>query len=248
MLEIKNLAAGYGGETVIRGLSLCFEPGRIYGVVGKNGCGKTTLLKACAGLIEPSEGNICLDGKELSAYAPSERACRISYLSQLHGAPGITVERMVMHGRYPRLGYPKKPGPKDREMVESALEKMQLCQLRHKRLSELSGGECQRAYLAMQLAQDSDHLLLDEPTSYMDIEYQLLLMNILGELRDAGKTVIMVLHDLAQALKYSDCIVAMDNGRIAHCGTPETALESKILDEIFHIRIIPCGENYVFEK
>ena len=242
MLELMNLSAGYDRQDMIRDISLSFQPGRLYTIVGRNGCGKSTLLKACAGLLPAHGGSILLDGKELSSYAPMERACRISYLSQSRNTPGITVERLVEHGRYPRLSSPRRLSLEDRQAVENALERMQLEPLRHKNLHDLSGGERQRVYIAMLLAQDAPVLLLDEPTTYMDIEHQLSLLELLRDMKPEGKTIIMVLHDLQQAMKISDEIIVMDDGRIAAASAPNDILSSGILERVFRVRIEVIGD------
>jgi len=200
MLELIKVSSGYNGQDTIRDVSLTFQPGMIYTVVGRNGCGKSTLLKTCAGLLQPSGGSILLDAQALGSYVPVERARRISYLSQTRNTPGISVERLVEHGRYPRLAPPRRLSAGDRMAVENAMELMQIANLRRKNMQELSGGEQQRVYLAMQLSQDASVLLLDEPTTYMDIDYQLSLLALLHQLKARGKTIILVLHDLQQAL------------------------------------------------
>lgn len=241
MLELINVSSGYDGQDTIRDVSLTFQPGRIYTVVGRNGCGKSTLLKTCAGLLRPSGGSILLDERELGSYAPVERARRISYLSQSRNTPGISVERLVEHGRYPRLASPRRLNAEDRMAVENAMEIMQVTNLRHKNMHELSGGEQQRVYLAMQLSQDASVLLLDEPTTYMDIDYQLSLLDLLHQLRESGKTIILVLHDLQQALNVSDGIIVMDNGSIVSAASPDATLSGGVLERTFHVWIDTAG-------
>lgn len=243
MLEMKNLSAGYGGKKVLQDISLRFEPGKIHTLVGRNGCGKTTLLKACAGLLNPDSGSILLEGKPLRQYAPRERACRIAYLAQSRPTPALSVERMVEHGRYPRLCTPRRLNHTDRSIMESAMERMHISHLRGKRLDELSGGEQQRVYLAMLLAQDAPVMLLDEPTAHMDVEYQLALLDLLDALRREGKCMIMVLHDLAQALMHSDTVIALENGRLVQAAPPAVMLSEGILERIFHIRMRNAGST-----
>lgn len=237
MLELRNVSAGYAGQNVIQGISLRLEPGKIYTIVGRNGSGKSTLLKTCAGLLPPDSGNILLDGKKLHQYLPIERARKISYLSQTRSTTALSVERMVEHGRYPRLASPRSLNDEDRRIIQAAMESMQVDYLRKERLSEISGGERQRVYISMQLAQDAPTLLLDEPTTYMDIEHQLTLMELLMGLSRKGKCIVMVLHDLALALNSSDTIIAMEEGRIIGCTAPEVMLADGKLERIFHVRI-----------
>ena len=234
MLELIGLSSGYNGQNTIRDISLSFQPGRIYTVVGRNGCGKSTLLKTCAGLLTPGEGRVLLDGQPLDSYAPAERARRISYLSQSRNTPGISVERLVEHGRYPRLASPRRLNAEDRAAVENAMETMQVTQLRRKNMHELSGGEQQR---------DAPVLLLDEPTTYMDIDYQLSLLDLLRRLKVNGKTIVLVLHDLQQALNASDGIVVMDGGRVVSAASPQTILAEGVLERTFHVRIETASDS-----
>ncbi len=237
MLELKNPSVGYDGRYVIRNVNLVFEPGMIYTIIGKNGSGKSTLLKSCSGLLTPKEGSVLLDGKELSKYPSNARAQKVSYLSQSTNTPNITVERLLAHARFPHLSYPKKLRQEDIHIIYRALGHMKASCFVHYPLRELSGGERQRVYLAMQLVQDTPILLLDEPTTYMDIEYQLSLMELLQKLKAQGKTIIMVLHDLEQALKYSDRIIAIDAGKEIYTGTPEEILADGTLKKIFHVDV-----------
>ena len=245
MLEVKNLSVGYDDRYVIRNVNLTFEPGMIYTIIGKNGSGKSTLLKSCSGLLTPKEGSVLLDGKELSRYPSNERVQKVSYLSQSTNTPNITVERLLAHARFPHLSYPKKLREKDINIIHKALGDMKAACFIHDSLRELSGGERQRVYLAMQLAQDTDVLLLDEPTTYLDIEYQLSLMELLQRLKAKGKTIIMVLHDLEQALKYSDRIIAIDVGKEIHSGTPEEIIANGTLKKVFHVEV--KRSEYLFD-
>lgn len=241
MLELKNVSVSYADHRVLQGVSLRLEPGKIFALVGRNGCGKTTLLKTCAGLLAPESGNILLDGKPLHKYPPPERAKRLSFLPQSRSAPALSVERLVGHGRYPRLASPRRLSEDDRRMIQASMEQMQLEHLRSKMLGEISGGERQRAYLAMLLAQDASIMLLDEPTAYMDIEHQLALMELLRNLGSKGKCIFMVLHDLSLALNCCDTVIAMEEGGIVACAAPETLLADNILERIFHVRIRVVG-------
>ena len=237
MLELKQVTLGYAGKTVLPNVNYSFDPGMIHTVIGKNGCGKSTLLKCCAGLLPPTAGTVMLNGKELSRYPSELRAQNISYLSQDRNTPNITVERLLAHSRFPHLSYPKKLRPEDREIIRQSLTLMQAEQFASCSLRELSGGERQRIYLAMQLAQDTPILLLDEPTTYLDIESQLLLMEVLTDLKKKGRTIIMVLHDLEQALRYSDRLIAVHTDKKITSGTPEVILENGMLRRIIHVDV-----------
>ena len=161
----------------------------------------------------------------------------MSYLSQSTNTPNITVERLLAHARFPHLSYPKKLRHEDISIIYKALGDMKAVCFAHDSLRELSGGERQRVYLAMQLAQDAPILLLDEPTTYLDIEYQLLLMEVLTDLKKKGRTIIMVLHDLEQALRYSDRLIAVHTDEKITSGTPEVVLENGTLRRIFHVDV-----------
>ena len=204
-------------------MALSFDPGKIFTIVGKNGCGKSTLLKSCAGLLQPKDGAVLLDGKELSGYSDCERAQKLSYLSQSRNTPNITVERLMAHSRFPHLGYPKKLREEDRAIISQSIRLLQLEEFRDKSLITLSGGERQRVYLAMQIAQDAPFLLLDEPTTYLDIEYQLMLMDLLAELKQQGKTIVMVLHDLDRHYDIATASSPLTTKRIS---TPEHRVRS----------------------
>ncbi len=173
----------------------------------------------------------------MTEYSPVQRAQRISFLSQSRSVPNITVERLMAHSRHPHLSYPRKLSTKDWDIIHHSLERMKLLDFRSRSLSELSGGERQRVYLAMQLAQDASILLLDEPTTYLDIEHQLRLMELLALLKNEGKTILLVLHDLEQALRYSDQLIAIDSEKRIHQGTPDKMLTTGTLSYVFHVTI-----------
>lgn len=237
MLDLINLSIGYHERYVIRDINLSFEAGMIYTIIGKNGSGKSTLLKSCSGLLKPKCGSVLLKGKKLEHYSHSDRSKEISYLSQTRSTPNITVERLLTHARFPHLTYPKKLRPEDWTIIYKSLDDMKATDFAQYSLRELSGGERQRVYLAMQLAQDTPVMLLDEPTTYLDIEYQLALMNHIQKLKTYKKTIIMVLHDLQQALYYSDCIIVIDTGQVIDIGTPEEILNNDTLKKVFHVDI-----------
>ena len=248
MLELKGLTVGYPGKVILRKVDLSFEPGTISTIVGKNGCGKSTLLKSCIGLLTPQDGTVLLDGKALSQYPDRERARKISYLSQSRITPNITVERLLEHSRCPHLGGSQKLRQEDREIIVRAMKLMQVEDYCGQSLTALSGGEKQRVYLAMQLAQNAPILLMDEPTTYLDIEYQLMLMELMTALKREGKTVIMVLHDLEQALRFSDRIVAIDEEKDFHSGTPSEIFDSGTLSRIFHVDIRRSEYSFALKK
>jgi len=252
VLEINRLYAGYGREPVLRGVSLRCESGTVTTVIGANGCGKSTLLKSMVGLTDVSSGEILLDGSPVTQMRENLRAQRISYLAQGKNVPDITVEGLVLHGRFPYLSYPRRYRPCDREAALAAMKKMGIEDLADKHLRELSGGMRQKVYIAMALCQDTDVILMDEPTSYLDIDRQLRLADTMKSLANEGRTVVSVLHDIILAMKISDQIAVMENGSIVFTGTPDELLAQKILPRIFHVDLLPViceGETeYVYRK
>ena len=165
MIEIKNLSAGYGSKTVLGGVNAKFETGKLTSIVGVNGCGKSTLLKSILGILPPSDGEILLDGVPLTEMSRNAIAKRVAYLSQGMAVPDMTVGQLVIHGRFPYLSYPRRYSTADREIAREAMDAVGISELADSPLSSLSGGMRQNAYIAMALAQDTDHILLDEPTT-----------------------------------------------------------------------------------
>lgn len=245
MLEIKDLRAAYGGVECLHGLSARIESGRLTAIIGPNGCGKSTLIKCLAGLMRPTAGEILLDGQALRSGRALAR--RVSYMPQARLVPDIPVRQLVMHGRYPHLSWGQRPGRGDREIVERALARTKLTDMANRSVLHLSGGERQRAYLAMMLAQEAPVMLLDEPTTYLDLSSQFLLMELLCELRAEGRTVIVVLHDLALALRYADEALLMRCGALVAQQSPEAIFARGALEDVFHVRVrrLSAGE-YLF--
>jgi iron complex transport system ATP-binding protein len=238
MIELVNISGGYRrGLDVIGGISVTFPPGRITCVVGANGSGKSTLLALACGRLKPGGGKALLDGQELSSLSRPEIARRISYLPQIRTMPSITVETLVLHGRFPYLGYPRVYREADRAVARAAMERAGILACRKKMLAKLSGGERQKAYIAMLLAQDTGTVLLDEPTTYLDIAHQIEMVGLLRELRAEGKAVAVVLHDLNMALRCSDTMAVMRAGRLLAWDTPERVLASGALEQAFGISI-----------
>ena len=236
MVEIKNLSAGYPGKAVLSDISLCFPRGAVTVVAGPNGCGKSTLLKAMAGIL-PAKGEVLLDGASLLPMPPKLRARKISFLPQSRSVPEITVGRLVLHGRFPYLPYPRQYGKGDYAAAEGAMEALGIAALADRPLASLSGGQRQKAYIAMALAQDTEVVLLDEPTTFLDVAHQLQLMTLAKELASRGRTVVLVLHDLTLALEHADALVVMGEGKTAVHGTPEEVFRSGCLKEAFGVEV-----------
>ncbi len=252
MIKLHNVTAGYDKVEIIKNINIAFEEGSITSIVGKNGCGKTTLLKTASNLLKPFRGGITIRGKDIANIPSKELAKQLSYLPQHRVVPNITVYNLVMHGRYPYLGFSRTPQKKDKEIVEKAIENMGLRQYIHRNIHELSGGQRQKVYIAMVLAQDTDIIFLDEPTTYLDINHQLEILEVIKKLKKMGKTIVMVLHDLNSALSYSDRICLMEEGEIAIYDTPQVVYESGEIDRIFKVfssQVLTEGEGakqYVF--
>ena len=250
MLEMKNVSGGYGRKQVLYNIDAVFESSMITSVIGKNGCGKSTLLQMCCGLLTPSEGSITIDGVNIANIKHADLAKKISYLSQSHSAGSITVRSLVSHGRFPYLGYPRKYSSEDKRKIADAMELAEVTDIADKYANELSGGQLQRAYIAMLLAQDTDIMLLDEPATYLDMNSQLELMELAVKLKNVGKAIVMVVHDINTALIYSDNIIAMDGGRIIETGSPRHISRSEAVQDSLGIEII-YDENvkqYFFRK
>ena len=242
MIRWDQVVAGYVGKPVLQDVKLRVEKGQITGLIGPNGCGKTTLLKTAAGLLALQRGEIFLGDRLISDIGRKEVARKIAYLPQHREVPEMSVEMLVSHGRYPYLGWNKQLRDKDKEAVERALFQTGLTQARHREIKHLSGGERQKAYLAMMLAQETDWLLMDEPTTFLDIRYQLEILDMMKAWRDDGKGVLSVFHDLDQAFRFCDTIVLMQNGRIVCTGTPEKVFESGQIGEVFGVDVL-CVED-----
>lgn len=236
-LNAQSLASGYGEKPIVKDLTLSFETGKITSIVGPNGCGKSTFLRTLARLIRPSAGAVELDGKELSSYSSRELAKRLGLLPQTPIAPdGITVADLVGRGRTPYQGILGRWSSADYDIVAEAMEATRVSDLAGRCLEELSGGQRQRVWIAMALAQQTDVLLLDEPTTYLDLKHQLEVLDLLTDLNHRhGTTIIMVLHDLNLAARYSDVLVAMRDGRLHSAGAPVDVLTQDLTREAFDL-------------
>ncbi|MBP1561222.1 MAG: ABC transporter ATP-binding protein [Oscillospiraceae bacterium] len=237
-LEIKDLCCGYGGENVINGVSVTLDRGEILSVTGPNGCGKTTLLRAACGFIPAASGGVFLDGRPILDFSPKERARHIAMLSQT-GAGGeysdFTVFDTVLMGRYARQngGILSGASAEDKIAAEKYIAETGLCGLEEKLITELSGGQLQRVFLARTLAQEPDVILLDEPANHLDFKYRIELVALLKKWVSGGKAVIGVFHDLSLAAMVSDRILLMDKGREVICGSTAEVLRSDKLSEVF---------------
>ena len=235
MMHLKNITAGYGQEPVLRDVSLAIPRGKVTVLVGPNGCGKSTLLRVAARLMEPEKGELWLGNQLAGTLSRKEFARWVALLPQNRAVPEITVGSLVLHGRFPYLGYPRRYSAKDREIAKQAMERVGVEHLEHRLVSRLSGGQRQKVYLAMAAAQDTPFLLLDEPTTFLDIGHQLEMTALVRQLAGQGKGVLMVLHDLNQALTCADQIVVMEGGAILCSGTAEEVADRGVLSRVFQV-------------
>ncbi|WP_139537876.1 Fe(3+) dicitrate ABC transporter ATP-binding protein FecE [Klebsiella spallanzanii] len=235
-LRTENLTAGYDGKRIINDLNLTLPGGKITALLGPNGCGKSTLLKCFSRLLTPDAGEIWLGNQILNGISTRQLARRLALLPQQHHVPeGVTVRELVGYGRSPWLPMWGRLSAQDRARVERALERTGVAALAEQPLSALSGGQRQRAFLALLLAQDTPLVLLDEPTTWLDINHQVELMRLMRELQLMGKTVVTVLHDLNQASRYSDHLVVLAGGKVQAQGPAETVLTPEMLREVFSL-------------
>ena len=237
MIELSHISTGYGIKIILHDVSVAFEMGKLTSIIGANGCGKSTLLKTILGILPSKSGNVTIDGARLKEMSRNDIARRIAYLSQEKNTPDMTVEQLVLHGRFPHLSYPRRYTDKDRVIAVGVMEQMGIVEYAHKPLYSLSGGMKQNSYIAMALAQETDYILLDEPTTYLDIAHQLELMKILRSLADSGKGIVAVMHDLPMAFTFSDKIILINDGRIVDDERPEKIYERNVIDKVFGIAL-----------
>lgn len=237
MIELSHISIGYGIKIILNDVSVAFEKGKLTSIIGANGCGKSTLLKTILRIIPSKSGNVTIDGDRLKEMSRNDIARRIAYLSQEKNTPDMTVEQLVLHGRFPHLSYPRRYTDQDRVIAVGVMEQMGIVEYAHKPLYSLSGGMKQNSYIAMALAQETDYILLDEPTTHLDIAHQLELMKILRSLADSGKGIIAVMHDLPMAFTFSDKIILINDGRIVDDERPEKIYERNVIDKVFGIAL-----------
>ncbi|GAA3652129.1 ABC transporter ATP-binding protein [Microbacterium marinilacus] len=234
-LEASDLSLGYRDRAVIDSLDLAVPPGRITAIVGANACGKSTLLRSMSRLLSPRAGQVLLDGRQVHRMPAKELARTLGLLPQSPIAPeGITVSDLVGRGRNPHQGMMTRWTRQDDEAVAAALEVTATLALADRAVDELSGGQRQRVWIAMALAQQTDVLLLDEPTTFLDVAHQIEVLDLLIELnRDRGTTIVMVLHDLNLAARYADHLVAIAGGRVHSAGAPGDVLTADTVRAVF---------------
>ena len=248
MIQLKNVSAGFYGEAVVREVSLDILPGQVLVLLGPNGSGKSTLLNAALGLLPTMGGEIIYDGVEIHQLSRKQVARKAAFLTQSRNTPSIQALRMVLHGRFPYLSYPRRYSSEDYAIARRAMEETACREHENTNVSELSGGQRQGVYLAMALAQDTQTVFMDEPTTYLDISHQLRLMGTARALAESGKAVVLVLHDLALALRCADRVAVLDGGELLCCDVPEAVYGSGVLDRVFGVNVhrvpTPYGTQY----
>ncbi|MFK8849648.1 ABC transporter ATP-binding protein [Streptomyces sp. Ac-502] len=235
-LRVEQLTAGYAGHPVVDRVDLTVESGQVVAVVGPNGCGKSTLLRCMARLHEPASGQVFAGDADVWRLKQREAAHRIALLPQSPQAPeAVTVAGLVRYGRHPHQGLFRQWSREDERAVTRALEATGTTGLADRRLDQLSGGQRQRCWLAMALAQETPVVLLDEPTSALDIGHAVEVLDLVREVAAAGRTIVMVVHDLAAAARYADTVVAMRAGRVVAAGPPREIIDAPLVKELYGV-------------
>lgn len=245
-IEVDSLQVQFVQKHVLKNISWQIPKGRITALVGPNGCGKSTLLKCIIGNLKPQSGHIAINGRSLYSYSANALAHTVAFLPQSPEVPAdMTVEELVYCGRYPHQKWWKNSAKEDRIAVEEALGATKALHLKDQLVKSLSGGERQRVWIAMALAQESDILLLDEPTTYLDINHQLEIMELLQRLnREKQLTIVMVLHELNQAASYAHEVGVLADGHLKAIGTPEDVFTEELLRDVFAVNAaIEAGEQ-----
>ncbi|GGU70348.1 ABC transporter ATP-binding protein [Streptomyces bacillaris] len=258
-LAARGVTVGYGGRAVIDGLDVEIPPGVITTIIGPNGCGKSTLLRTLTRLLRPTDGTVVLDGEDIAKLRTRDVAKKLGLLPQAPVAPeGLTVGDLVARGRHPHQSWLRQWSSDDAGVVERALTMTGVADLADRPVDSLSGGQRQRVWISMTLAQGTDLLLLDEPTTYLDLAHAIDVLDLVDDLHESGCTVVMVLHDLNLATRYSDNLVVMRAGRILAQGHPRDVITAELLHEAFGLQatviddpvgdrplIVPIGRTHV---
>lgn len=258
-LAARGVTVGYGARTVIDDLDVAIPPGVITTIIGPNGCGKSTLLRTLSRLLKPSKGTVVLDGDDIARLRTRDVARKLGLLPQAPVAPeGLTVADLVARGRHPHQSWLRQWSSDDADVVARALAMTGVSDLADRPVDALSGGQRQRVWISMTLAQGTDLLLLDEPTTYLDLAHAMDVLDLVDDLHESGCTVVMVLHDLNLAARYSDNLIVMRAGSILAQGHPRDVLTAELLHEAFGLRakviddpvgdrplIVPIGRTHV---
>jgi ABC-type cobalamin/Fe3+-siderophores transport system ATPase subunit len=261
-LFAEGATIGYDNRIISEDLSVSIPDRSFTVIVGANACGKSTLLRALARLIKPSKGRVVLDGQAISSFPAKEVARRLGLLPQTSIAPeGITVADLIARGRYPHQKLLRQWSREDEAAVITAMEATKVTALSHRLVDELSGGQRQRVWVAMVLAQETPLLLLDEPTTFLDITHQIELLDLMGDLnRRNGQTIVAVLHDLNHACRYASHVIAMRDGKVIAAGAPREIITAELVEKVFGLAcviiddpishtplVIPRGSQHLLE-
>ncbi|MFF3214918.1 ABC transporter ATP-binding protein [Streptomyces sp. NPDC002886] len=258
-LAAKGVTVGYGDRTVIDSLDVSISEGVVTTIIGPNGCGKSTLLRTLSRLLKPTSGSVVLDGEDIARLRTRDVAKKLGLLPQAPVAPeGLTVADLVARGRHPHQSWLRQWSSDDASVVERALAMTGVADLADRPVDALSGGQRQRVWISMTLAQGTDLLLLDEPTTYLDLAHAVDVLDLVDDLHESGCTVVMVLHDLNLAARYSDNLIVMKAGSVLAQGHPREVLTAELLQEAFGLRamviddpvgdrplVVPIGRTHV---
>ncbi len=250
-LTIQNLSAGYGHEQVLQDVSAIVMPGELVALIGPNGAGKSTLIKTISGILPIQSGSIHIDGSNLLKMDEQSRARLVSVIPQARNLPpAFTTREVVLMGRTPYVGWLGRVSHHDEEIVDRAMQRTDIAELANRRMDQLSGGEQQRVLVARAIAQDPRLLLLDEPTTHLDIQYQLSFLDIIVGLSHQDQmAILMAIHDLNLAARYADRIILMVKGEIIADGTPTEVLTEQLLSDAYHVRVSvqaqPDGRTWI---
>ena len=242
-LTTENLVVGYGKVPIVKGVNITVPEGKITALLGPNGCGKSTLLKALSRILSAQSGAVLWHEEKIEQISSRQLAQQLALLPQSQEPPeGVTVRDAVSYGRSPYTGFWGQLSVHDKAIVEQSLKATGVECFAERAVTDLSGGQRQRVWLAMTLAQDTDYILLDEPTTYLDMNHQVELMKLLRKLNQQGKTIVTVLHDINQACRYCDHLIVMQEGQVISEGAPDVVLTSELLAKVFELdaQIHPC--------
>ncbi|MEV7723398.1 ABC transporter ATP-binding protein [Streptomyces sp. NPDC087917] len=247
-LAARGVTVGYGDRTVIEALDVAIPQGVVTTIIGPNGCGKSTLLRTLSRLLKPTSGSVVLDGEDIVRLKTRDVAKKLGLLPQSPVAPeGLTVADLVARGRHPHQSWLRQWSSDDASVVERALAMTGVSDLADRPVDTLSGGQRQRVWISMTLAQGTDLLLLDEPTTYLDLAHAIDVLDLVDDLHESGRTVVMVLHDLNLAARYSDNLIVMKAGAVLAQGHPRDVVTAELLDEAFGLRAVviddPVGDR-----
>jgi|SRR5699024_999833 len=245
VLRAEGLTLGYGERNVIQSLDVHFPPGKVTAIIGPNGCGKSTLLAGLARVLVPDEGRVLLDHSCIHQL-PTRRVAQLLALlpQETHAPQGLTVTELVRFGRQPHQGFWRRWRTEDELMVQQAIRWAALEELAHRPLDSMSGGQRQRAWIAMTIAQNTPLLLLDEPTSALDLGHQIEVFELIQALAQSGKTIIMVVHDLVSACRFADHIVALKDGQLRAAGSPQEVVDAELIEELYGVRCTVIKDPY----